>query len=262
MQRTGSALRVAPLDLGLRDRVFVVTGAASGMGKATAEILASSGSKLALWDANFDGLREVERELEAEDGRVSIARVDVLDVDQIKRTAFESRERFGRIDSLIHYAGILDSHQLEDVTPEVWDRVVDINLRGTFFTVQALAAIMSDQKRGRIVLTASDSARAGSTVSGPAYAASKGGVIALTRTLAAYLGPRGISVNAVCPGLTFTGMSTTWSKELLDQVVARTPLRRLAEAEDIARVAILLGSDVTFHMTGEVVEVNGGSFFD
>ena len=121
---------------------------------------------------------------------------------------------------------------------------------------------MRAQGGGRIVLTASDSARMGSLVSGPAYAASKGGVIALTHTLALYLGKSKITINAVCPGLVMTGMSTGWAPDFVDQIIKRTPLGRMAQSDDVAKVAVFLASDAAGFMTGEVVEVNGGIHFD
>jgi NAD(P)-dependent dehydrogenase (short-subunit alcohol dehydrogenase family) len=172
------------------------------------------------------------------------------------------REEFGRLDAILHFAAVLDSHQLDELTPDIWDKVMAVNLRGTFLVVQAAVHFMREQRAGRIVLTASDSARMGSLVSGPAYAASKGGVIALTHTLALGLGKFNITVNAVCPGLTMTGMSKGWGAELINNVAQRTPLGRLAQPDEIARVAIFLASDAANFMTGEVVEVNGGIHFD
>ena len=137
-----------------------------------------------------------------------------------------------------------------------------VNLRGTFLLVQAVVPIMRKQNGGRIVLTASDSARMGSLVSGPAYAASKGGVIALTHSFALTLGKWNITCNAVCPGLVATGMSIGWEQEILNNVSKRTPLGRIATADEVARVAIFLGSDGANFVNGEVVEVNGGIHFD
>ena len=175
-----------------------------------------------------------------------------------KRVASNS----GGIDSVLHFAGILDRHQLDDVTIDIWDQVMAVNLRGTFLLVQAVVPIMRKQNGGRIVLTASDSARMGSLVSGPAYAASKGGVIALTHSFALTLGKWNITCNAVCPGLVATGMSIGWEQEILNNVSKRTPLGRIATADEVARVAIFLGSDGANFVNGEVVEVNGGIHFD
>lgn len=238
-------------------KVAVVTGAAGGIGEVAARRLAAVGATVVGCDVNRDGLEAL-----AASAEVSTLPIDVGDPASIEQATTMLRERHGRLDALLHFAAILDSRRLEDVTVEIWDRVLAVNLRGSFLLVQALAPLMLERDRGTIVLTASDSARHGSLVSGPAYAASKGGVIALTRSLAAYLGPKGIRVNAVCPGLALTGMSGDWSQQLIDEVSARTPLGRLANADDIADVALFLASEASRWVTGEVVEANGGYYFD
>jgi NAD(P)-dependent dehydrogenase (short-subunit alcohol dehydrogenase family) len=246
---------------GWAGKVTVVTGAASGMGEAAARLLADGGAKVVLCDVNQEGLDALGGQL-AKSAEVLTLPVDVGQPDSIRQAAEQVGEAYGRVDALLHFAAILDSHQLEELTVETWDRVLDVNLRGSFLMVQAIVPLMSPNGHGAVVLVASDSARHGSTVSGPAYAASKGGVIALTRGLAAYLGPRGLRVNAVCPGLAMTGMSRGWSQQVIDEVTRRTPLGRLAEAGDIAEVALFLASDSARWITGEVVEANGGFFFD
>lgn len=246
------------MDLGLRGRTFFVTGAASGIGAAAVELLDQSGANVAACDLNGPVLKE----LEGRSRNVFSIVADLSKKPEIESSLQQCKDKFSRIDSLLHFAGILDRHQLDDVTTEMWDRVMDVNLRGTFLLVQALAPIMRQQKAGRIVLTASDSARMGSLVSGPAYAASKGGVIALTHSFALNLGKDNINCNAVCPGLVMTGMSIGWEKSILDSVAKRTPMGRIATAAEVARVAIFLGSDASGIMNGEVVEVNGGIHFD
>jgi 3-oxoacyl-[acyl-carrier protein] reductase len=187
---------------------------------------------------------------------------DVSQQSEVQDAVNACHKQFGRIDGVLHFAAVLDGHNIDQLTPEIWDKVMSVNLRGTYLVAQAVLAHMRAKGGGRIVLTASDSARMGSLVSGPAYAASKGGVIALTHTLALYLGKSNITVNAVCPGLAMTGMSKGWSPEFIDNIVKRTPLGRLAQSDDIAKVAIFLASDAAGFMTGEVVEVNGGIHFD
>lgn len=249
------------MNLGLASKTYFVTGAASGIGVAATSILRAAGANVGACDRDRDGLTTRHA---SGDGNSAIALLpaDVGEQHDVQDAVRACRERFGRIDGVLHFAAILDSHQIEELTPEIWDKVMAVNLRGTYLVVQAVIPCMREQGGGRIVLTASDSARMGSLVSGPAYAASKGGVIALTHTLALYLGPSRITVNAVCPGLTMTGMSKGWSQDLIRTVSKRTPLGRLAEPEDIARVAIFLASDAADFITGEVVEVNGGIHFD
>jgi 3-oxoacyl-[acyl-carrier protein] reductase len=245
------------MNLGLDSTTFLVTGAASGMRAVATEMLTAEGARVGGCDRDQERLHELCSRV----GAVPLV-ADISQAADVHSAVDACRERFGRIDSLVHFAAVLDSHQLEDLTPEIWDRVMGVNLRGTFLIAQAVVAHVREQGGGRIVLTASDSGRMGSLVSGPAYAASKGGVIAVTRTLAHSLGSAGIAVNAVCPGLTMTSMSTGWSQEVIKGVSQRTPLGRLAQPEEVARVAIFLASDAASFVTGEVVEVNGGIHFD
>jgi 3-oxoacyl-[acyl-carrier protein] reductase len=249
------------MNLGLEGKVFFVTGAASGIGASATEILAAAGAKVAACDRDKERL-EAMRKGVRKDGAIMPVYADIAQQSEIQDAVNACHKQFGRIDGVLHFAAVLDGHNIDQLTPEIWDAVMSVNLRGTYLVVQSVLAHMRVQGGGRIVLTASDSARMGSLVSGPAYAASKGGVIALTHTLALYLGPSKITVNAVCPGLAMTGMSKGWAPEFMDNIAKRTPLGRLAQPEDIAKVAVFLASDGAGFMTGEVVEVNGGIHFD
>jgi 3-oxoacyl-[acyl-carrier protein] reductase len=246
------------MDLGLSKQTFLVTGAASGIGASAVRLLIGAGANVAACDRDMVGLGK----LNVPADNLLRLQTDIAEKADIERALTACRAEFGRIDSVLHFAGVLDRHQLDAVTVEIWDTVMNVNLRGTFLLVQAVAPLMREQGGGRIVLTASDSARMGSLVSGPAYAASKGGVIALTHSFALALGKHNITCNAVCPGLVKTGMSTGWEQEILDSVSKRTPMGRIATAEEVARVAIFLGSNGANFMNGEVVEVNGGIHFD
>ncbi len=249
------------MNLGLEGKVFFVTGAANGIGASATEILAAAGAKVAACDRDTARL-EAMRGGNGNAGSVMPVHADIAQQSDVQAAVAACHAKFGRIDGVLHFAAVLDRHNIDELTPDIWDAVMSVNLRGSYLVVQAVLGIMRAQGGGRIVLTASDSARMGSLVSGPAYAASKGGVIALTRTLALYLGPSKININAICPGLAMTGMSKGWAPELIDGVIKRTPLGRLAQAEDVAKVAVFLVSDAAGFMTGEVVEVNGGIHFD
>jgi NAD(P)-dependent dehydrogenase (short-subunit alcohol dehydrogenase family) len=246
------------MNLELEGNVFFVTGAANGIGAAATKILLESGAKVAACDRDAARLEEMYKGTAA----VLTTPADISQQKEIQGAIDACQKKFGRVDSLLHFAAILDRHNLDELTPEIWDSVMSVNLRGSYLVVQAVVKHMRAQGGGHIVLTASDSARMGSLVSGPAYAASKGGVIALTHTLALYLGPSKIKVNAVCPGLAITGMSAGWDQNFIDGIAKRTPLGRLAQPEDVAKVAVFLGSSGAGFMTGEVVEVNGGIHFD
>lgn len=253
------------MDFGLKDNVILITGAASGIGQAAARLLKTSGAKLVLTDINADGLSAIVSEIAAVSVDTLELRLDVSSAEQTKSVVATAADKFGRIDGLLHFAGVIDAHSIEETTVAHWNRVININLLGTFLIAQAVAAVMRRQRHGRIVLTASDSARKGASISGPAYAASKGGVIALTRDLAMKLGPFGIAVNAICPGIVLTPMVTKdvgIGQAAIDEVISRTPLGRLGQPNDMANVAIMLLTDAAKFVNGEIVEVNGGFFFD
>ncbi len=252
--------------LGLHDKIILITGAASGFGQAAARLLMKSGARLVLADINTQGLAAITREVAASGVTAIELPLDVSSPEQTKAVAAAAADKFGRIDGMLHFAGVIDIHSIEETTVAHWNRVININLLGTFLMVQAVSAVMKKQPRGgRIVLTASDAARKGASISGPAYAASKGGVIALTRDFAMKLGASGISVNAICPGIVRTPMVTDDARipaAALDEVIGRTPLGRLGQPDDMAGAAIMLLSDAAKFINGEIVEVNGGFFFD
>lgn len=253
------------MDFGLKDNVILITGAASGMGQAAARLLKTTGAKLVLIDINANGLSAIVRETTVAGVETLECQLDVTSVEQTKSVVARAVDKFGRIDGLLHFAGVIDTHSIDDTTVAHWNRVININLLGTFLMAQAVAAVMRRQRRGRIVLTASDSARKGASISGPAYAASKGGVIALTRDLAMKLGPSGIAVNAICPGIVLTPMVTNdvgIGQAVIDEVISRTPLGRIGQPDDMAKMAIMLLTEASEFVNGEVVEINGGFFFD
>jgi 3-oxoacyl-[acyl-carrier protein] reductase len=253
------------MDSELKGKIILITGAASGFGQAATRLLMQSGAMLALADINTQGLSAITREATAVGFTTAEFPLDVSSSEQVKTVVAAVVDRFGRIDGMLHFAGVIDTHGIEDTTVAHWNRVISINLLGTFLMVQAVSPLMKKQGGGRIVLTASDAARKGASISGPAYAASKGGVIALTRDFAMKLGPFGISVNAICPGIVLTPMVTNEvkiSQAVIDEVVGRTPLGRLGKPDDIAAAAIMLLTDAAKFINGEIVEVNGGFFFD
>ncbi len=253
------------MDFGLQDKVIVITGAASGFGQAATRLLLKSQAKLVLADLNTQGLAAMAREAAGAGAAFAECPLDVSSPDETKAVVARAVDKFGRIDGLLHFAGVIDIHSIEDTTVAHWNRVINVNLLGTFLMVQAVSAVMKQQRQGRIVLTASDAARKGASISGPAYAASKGGVIALTRDFAMKLGPSGITVNAICPGIVQTPMVSEDARipaAALDEVIGRTPLGRLGEPSDMAGTAIMLLTEATKFINGEIVEVNGGFFFD
>jgi 3-oxoacyl-[acyl-carrier protein] reductase len=241
------------LETGLANRVCLVTGAANGIGRACAEILAGEGATLALCDIDADALAAVE---------LDAVRVvaDVGRRDQVKRLLADVHDRCGHLDVLIHCAGIYRITALPEVTDEEWDRVIDTNLRSSYLLAQAAVAMMREHGDGRIVLFGSFAARTGGLRAGVPYAASKAGVEGITRHVAAYAGPLGIRVNCVHPGFTETPMNTILSDDARAEAIARTPLRRVSRPSEQAMMAVVLASDLASFVHGVTLDVNGGMY--
>jgi NAD(P)-dependent dehydrogenase (short-subunit alcohol dehydrogenase family) len=240
-------------------RNVIVTGAASGIGRECARILLQQGeARIAALDIQEQALAQAY----GDDDRVAAIRLDLGDPESCGAAVAEAIDYLETVDALIHFAAMWSGTGWEDSDPAEWTRMLAVNLTGTFLVAQAVARHMVAVGSGAIVLTASDSAKVGGVAGGPAYVASKGGVIALTRSLARALGPHGVRVNAINPGVVDTPMTTSWSAELKRATAERTPLGRIARPDDIADVACFLASDAARFVTGEVVEVNGGFYFD
>ena len=237
----------------------IVTGAAQGIGRAVALRLASPGVHLALWDVKSDGVEETAK-LCREQGALSLARtVDVGDADAIEAAAAAFEREWGKPDGLVNDAGIFPRARALDMTLAEWDEVLRVNLTGTFLTARAVAAPMKELGRGAIVNTASGRALAGAA-NGAHYAASKGGIIALTKSLALDWAAYGIRVNCVIPGLTDTAQPRVeMGDNELYAAGARIPMGRIGRPEDIAAVVAFLLSDDAGYMTGQSVAANGGA---
>ncbi len=237
----------------------IVTGAASGIGLACVRRCAAQGARVVAIDRDVDALDTAFADLR---DRVLPLAVDVADRAACVAAAAKAIDQLGHLDALMHFAGVWAGTQWQTSEEPEWDRILAINLKGSFFMAQAAAHHMAARKSGSIVLTGSDSVNVGGVGGGSAYVASKGGVIGLCRSLARNMGPHGIRVNAVNPGVVDTPMTAGWSAELKAETIRRTPLGRLARPDDIADVAIFLASDAARFITGEVIEVNGGFYFD
>jgi NAD(P)-dependent dehydrogenase (short-subunit alcohol dehydrogenase family) len=241
------------LETGLAGRVALVTGAANGIGRATAELLAAEGALLALSDNDAGGLEGLEL-----DALPVVA--DLSKRAEVERVLAAVDERFGRLDVLVHCAGIYRVAQLPDVTDEEWELVLDVNLRSSFLLAQGAIERMQAHGDGRIVLFGSYAARTGGHRAGAPYAASKAGVEGLTRHLAAYAGPLGVRVNCIHPGFIHTQMTTMLGDEARAEWEAKVPLRRSADPPEVASIAVVLASDLAGYVTGVTLDVNGGMF--
>lgn len=244
----------------LENKVVIVTGGSAGIGKALAAGYAKEGAKVVITGSNQDRLDKAFEELKSSGGEFLPILSDISVMEDNKRMVEEIISRYGKIDVLVNNAAkqtpSLPFWLREE---DMFDQVVKVNLKGLYFCTQAVVKTMIEKKYGKIINIASSQGRIGIPMNSD-YASTKGAVISLTRTLAVELGPLGINVNGICPGLTPTeGMkSTGLSQELTDAVINMTPLRRTGVPEDYIGIAIFLASDESSFMTGQTVSVDGG----
>jgi len=204
----------------------------------------------------------VKKQIEKGKSKVIAIPCDITKSSDVKEMVDQVRKRFGRIDILVNNAGIIRRGTIETVTEEDWDRVIEVNLKGTFNCCKAVAEIMKSQKYGKIVNVSSIAGKMGDITSAPGYGPSKAGVDALTKTLARQLAKYGINVNAVAPHAIETEMSAQWSEERRKEIIASIPLGRLGKPEDVANAVLFLASDEASFITGEILDVNGGALMD
>jgi NAD(P)-dependent dehydrogenase (short-subunit alcohol dehydrogenase family) len=240
-------------------RRVIVTGAAQGIGRAVALHLASPGVALAVWDVKRDGVEETAKLCHERGAAARGWTVDVGDADAIEAAVAAFERTWGKPDGLVNNAGIFPRARALDMKLAEWEEVLRVNLTGTFVTARTVAARMKDLGRGAIVNTASGRALAGAA-NGAHYAASKGGIIALTKSLALDWAAYGIRVNCVIPGLTDTAQPRVeMGDNELYAAGARIPMGRIGRPEDIAAVVAFLLSDDAGYMTGQSVAANGGA---
>lgn len=242
-------------------RVAVVTGAASGMGLAVSRRLATAGHRIALLDLDGDAAKRAADALSGEGSDAVALPVDVTDRRAVDAAMTQVRESFGPIEIVVTSAGFDEFQSFTDITAESWDRMLAINLTGTFHCLQAAIPDMVQAGWGRIVTISSSSAQSGAARMAH-YVASKGGVIGLTKALALEYAPNGITVNSIPPGFIDTPMvrraEARGDLPPIDAVVARTPVRRAGTPEDIAAACAFLCSEDAGYVTGQLINVNGG----
>ncbi|HYJ47100.1 MAG TPA: SDR family NAD(P)-dependent oxidoreductase [Pyrinomonadaceae bacterium] len=244
----------------LSGRVCVVTGASRGIGRATALRLAEAGADVVVNYVNNEAAaEEVARRVREAGARAIAVRADVSRVDEAQALVRAAVESFGRLDVMVANAGIWEGAPVEELSEELWDKVIDANLKGTWAVCKACVPVMKRQQRGSIVIVSSTAGQRGEA-NYSNYAASKGGQISFTKSLSSELAPD-IRVNSVAPGWVDTGMNdgVFGDKSYEEKVVEGIPLRRLATADDVALSIVFLASDWARHITGEILNVNGGA---
>ncbi|MCX6000698.1 MAG: 3-oxoacyl-ACP reductase FabG [Chloroflexi bacterium] len=243
----------------MKGRVVLVTGGGRGIGKAIALGFARAGADVVVASRTASDLDKVAREIEALGGHALAVQADIAVKSQVDNMVAKALDRFGTIDVLVNNAAINVMRPLVDLREDGWDKVMNVGLKGYFLCSQAVARVMMARKSGNIISIASDSAVKAAPMLG-AYSISKAGVVMLTQVFAVELAPYGIRVNAIGPGMVKTGFSQPlWSDpNMLKMIENNTPLRRLAEAEEIASVALFLASDAASYITGQTIYADGG----
>lgn len=244
----------------MRGRLFgktaLITGAGRGIGRAIAETMASQGARVAVTDTDIEAVRHVAQALPTRG--VAFA-MDVTSIEQVRNTVEQTVDELGQLDILVNNAGYVTFSTFEDCSEALWDRIVDINMKGPFLCAQAVLGHMKSRRSGCIINMSSLAAKTGGVAAGPPYAASKAGVSAMTIGLARAVAAHGIRVNAIAPGVIDTQMTASPAH---DPVKAQIPLGSVGQPEDVAHCALFLASEEARHITGEIIDVNGGLFMD
>ncbi len=241
----------------LDGQTALVTGAGRGIGRAIALKLAEAGADVALCARTAAQIESVAKEVVALGRKAIVRPVSVALLEDVQKTVDEVLKAWEKIDVLVNNAGVTRDALLLRLTPEMWDEVLAINLTGTFNVTKAVARSMLRQRSGRIINITSVIGQMGN-VGQSNYAASKGGIIAFTKSIAKEFASRGITVNAVAPGFIETDMTAGLDEKHKEQILQTIPLQRMGTAEEVAEVVLFLASPAARYITGQVVNVDGG----
>jgi len=225
----------------LKDGVSLITGGARGIGRQIALTFAKEGSDIVICDINQQILESTKKEIEGLGRRAEVFVVDVTNSQQVENMVNKVLDKFQKIDILVNNAGITRDSLIVRMKEEDFDQVIAVNLKGTFICTKAVSKVMMKQKYGKIV-----------------YAASKAGIIGLTKSVAKELASRNINVNAIAPGFIETDMTARLADDVKSKMLTLIPLNRFGKANDVANLALFLASDASSYITGQVIQVDGG----
>lgn len=243
----------------LKAKTALVTGGGRGIGEAICRAFAAQGARVAVADIDPAAADATVGDLPGDEGLA--VEMDVASTDSVRNGVERAISCFGHLDILVNNAGFVTYTTVDDCSEEVWDRIFAVNLKGTFFCAQAAAGHMKDRGSGTIINMSSLAAKNGGLAAGPPYAAAKAGVLTLTITLARALAPHGIRVNGIAPGIIDTQMTRGLSPDHAE-LARQIPLGEKGTPEDVAHCALFLASEEARHITGEIIDVNGGLFMD
>jgi len=241
----------------LENKIAVITGGGSGIGRATALRFADEGAHVIIWDVADKKGEEAITALKDKGSNAAYYHVDTTDKEQIAKATEDVISRYGRIDILINNAGITKDSTLLKMTDEQWERVIDVNLNGVYHCTRAIAPIMAQNNYGRIINASSVVGLFGN-FGQTNYAATKAGLIGMTQTLSKELGRKGITVNAVAPGFIATEMIQLMPENVLAGMEAKVPVKRLGQPEEVAALYAFLASDEAAYINGAVIRIDGG----
>lgn len=246
----------------LEGKIAIVTGASRGIGREIALTLAENGASLVISGNREDLLKEVAGKIEKLNQRCLIHTGDISEPNTSRELASKAIEAFGKIDILVNNAGVNTRIPTLELNTEDWQKVININLNGTFYSCCAVLPHMIKQQYGKIINVSSTTAKTPHRNASPSYGASKAGVNYLTQHLALEMAKNNICVNAVCPGPIETDMSLQWTEDYRKQVLAKIPLGRIGESKDVANTVLFLASNMSDFITGESININGGTYMN
>jgi len=245
-----------------RRRVALVTGAAQGIGRAICTSLAADGADVVAADLNQEGAQETVALVAQAGGSGLAAKVDVSDEASVEALYQLIQREMGDVEIVVNNAGICELTPILDISVSSWDRMLAVNLRGTFLVSREAFRRMKQHRRGKIVSIASAAAKIGGAVAGAHYAASKAGVVCFTKSLALQAAPFHINVNAIAPAPIETEMTASWGQDRNAAFAARIPWGEYGQPQDVADAVVFLASDRARFITGEILDVNGGFIMD